>query len=91
MLPSPFEPIICLVSYYPNLDQAPAEQDGGNPHHNQGDSAKNEGEINPTKSSILRGPHSAGGVLTPPLAKGVLRPLGTPASASPQQAAGHRI
>jgi hypothetical protein len=34
--------------------------------------------INPTKSSILRGPYSAGGILTLPLAKGVLRPLGTP-------------
>ena len=31
--------------------------------------------VNPTKSSILRRPHSAGGVLTSPLAKGMLHPL----------------
>jgi hypothetical protein len=52
---------------------------------------KSEGlKINPTKSLILRGPHSAGGVNTPPLAKGIL-PLGTPASGSPQLAAGNRF
>jgi len=45
-------------------------------------------EINPTKSSILRGPRSVGGTLTLPLAKGMLRSLGTPARGSPQQAGG---
>ena len=34
-------------------------------------------------------PGSAGGVNSPPLAKGMLRPLGIPASGSPQQAAEH--
>jgi hypothetical protein len=52
--------------------------------HHMGTALPPQLRINPTKSSILRGPHSVGGVLTPPLAKGMLRSLGTPASCSPQ-------